>query len=132
MGPGLRFLLEFLGIVTASALAWLTILRSFTIASILGGVSAGLAFAYVLDRNEPWHAASFALNAALFTPAAIIISFGIGIPFNRRRNPLPPKEASAVFKPVTSFTQRLSWQQVVAILLGLSALIAMRFWLWPP
>jgi hypothetical protein len=68
------------------------------------------------------------LSFAIFGAPAVIISFGVGIPFNRRRNPLPPVQKPTPLRPITSLTQRLSWQQIVPILILILIFLIFEAW----
>jgi hypothetical protein len=127
--PALRLLLEFLAAVVGLSLAWHIVVKNFVVASLLSGICVFISMG-ILNRDfEEPSLFSVAFDFAAYGVTAIIFSLAIGIPFNRRRNPLPPAEQPAGLKPVASWSQRLTWLQIVPIFVVILIFIIRRvFW----
>lgn len=124
----LRLLLEFLGVTTAFALLWHLVVRNFVVASILSGICVAITLGLMTNDFYPLSVFSVSWTFATYCLPAVIISLGIGIPFNRRRNPLPPADEPEESRSVSYWNQRVTWQHVVPLLVVMLIFLIREIW----
>ena len=130
MDPGLKWILEFVAAIVGFALAWHIVVKNFVVASLLSGICVFITMGILNGDFEDPSLFSVLFDFAAYGVTAMIFSLAIGIPFNRRRNPLPPADKSADLEPVRSWNQRVTWQSMVPIVVVILIFIIRRVF-WP-
>lgn len=90
------------------------VLRRYVVASLASAALVAITSAVVFTWGR-FTVEGFALTTAATAPAAFVIALGVGIPFNRRRNPMPEQGLPGSFLKRV-FTRRMS---VLELVLGL-------------
>ena len=120
----LAYLGTLLALAAVSAVAWHLVVKRWIIASLGSALTVGALAAALLE--SPWrYLSSEGLLAFFFLSLnAFIIAMGVGIPFNRRRNPIASEFASPL-NPDPSL--RLSGRDtIIALTVG----AAITYWIF--
>jgi hypothetical protein len=96
--------------------------KRYVLASALSAISVALLCSTALVWGRSFSFGMFATAFGAMLAASFIIALGIGIPFNRRRSPLP-EEGTGNNRIQRHFTRRMSFIEVI-----LALLFAVVFW----
>ena len=96
-------------------------IKRYALASLLSGLTAGVLSAALLAWSGVIAGEMFLLTGLIFAVAGIVIALGVGIPFNRKRNALPPEGIGGIVS--RTFTRRIA-----AIEMVLTIVLAIALW----
>jgi hypothetical protein len=115
MDRALQEVITILGVASASAVVWHSLLRRWIPASTASGFTTALVAYGAFHKPTPFVAQT--LYVAMVLVIAWVIALGVGIPFNRRRGRSLPGNIS----------RRLNWIEIIAGLVPAAVLTYLLF-----
>ena len=127
MDPVFRYFGLLILVTVVSALAWHIVVKRWIAASLGAAFTTAVVAPALLEGpSRPLTADSLLSFAILFTNG-LIFALAIGIPFNRRRNPIRATHLTPALSSEDSIeTRELGWKDIV-VMLSIGAVLAYFF-----